>query len=334
MSAPAASGWWHRRLPMLPTGARRALTLVLGAAVAALVIAHVSRGMRWEDARRLLQSASPAWLALAVALDLLVPLCWGVAWWWFQPRAERVTVGRMVQVTAATAMAMTVVPAGGGHVSAFVLLRRAGASTGGAATVLALDQVAEGTAKLGLALAALLLVPAWMLRGVLPASGPALALLLGVILAALALAGALVWRAGRRREVDAPRSRAGRIARGIVERTVAAARDWRAYLAGLAAIGLLKLAELGAIVAVLHAFDARVAPGVAVLALLATQIATLVGITPGNLGVYEAAALLVYRQAGLPPEVGLSVAVAQHLCLLVGLVVPAVLVLAVRAMRA
>jgi uncharacterized membrane protein YbhN (UPF0104 family) len=262
-----------------------------------------------------------------------VPLCWGAAWWWFQPRAERMTIARMVQVTAATSMAMTVVPAGGGHVSAFVLLRRAGASTGGAATVLALDQVAEGAAKIGLGVAALLLVPTWMLRGVLPASGPIVALLLGVLLAAAALAGALVWRAGRRRGIDVPRSRAGRIALGVVERTVAAARDWRAFLAGLAAIGLLKLAELGAIVAVLHAFDARVAPGVAVLALLATQLATLAGITPGNLGVYEAAALLVYRHAGLPPEVGLSVAVAQHLCLLVGLVAPGVAVVVMRVGR-
>jgi uncharacterized membrane protein YbhN (UPF0104 family) len=253
-----------------------------------------------------------------------------MAWWWFQPRAERMPAGRMLQVTAVTATAMNVLPMAGGHVSAFVLLRRAGASTGGAATVLALDQVAEGAAKLGLALAALLLVPAWMLHRVLPGPGPVLTLL-GVVLAAVALtAAALAWRAGRPQGADAAPSRAGRIGRGLADRAVAAARDWRAFLAGLAAIGLLKLAELGAIVAVLHAFDASVPPGVAVLALLATQLATVVGITPGNVGVYEAAALLVYRQAGLPPEVGLSVAVVQHLCLLAGLLAPGAAVVAVR----
>jgi uncharacterized membrane protein YbhN (UPF0104 family) len=56
-------------------------------------------------------------------------------------------------------------------------------------------------------------------------------------------------------------------------------------------------------------------------------------VTPGNLGVYEGAAFLAYRWAGVDAEDALALAVLQHLVMLAGTAGPGWAVVTIRALR-
>jgi uncharacterized protein (TIRG00374 family) len=93
----------------------------------------------------------------------------------------------------------------------------------------------------------------------------------------------------------------------------------------LGALGLAlakKLAEALAILCVQRAFGVELSIGSAVLVLAATNLATLLPIVPGNVGVYEAAVVLAYSRFGVDAERALGIAVVQHACFFVALALP------------
>ena len=53
-----------------------------------------------------------------------------------------------------------------------------------------------------------------------------------------------------------------------------------------------------------------------ILVMAALNLATIFPVTPGNLGVYETTAFLIYKYSGLSLEISLSLAFLQHLCFL------------------
>jgi len=63
-----------------------------------------------------------------------------------------------------------------------------------------------------------------------------------------------------------------------------------------------------------------VAAAVVVLAVL--NLATLLPVVPGNVGVFEAAVVLALTRFGVTPELALGVAVVQHLCYFAALALP------------
>ena len=48
--------------------------------------------------------------------------------------------------------------------------------------------------------------------------------------------------------------------------------------------------------------------------LAAVILGSMVPVSPGNLGTYEASVFLAYRYLGVAPEQALSLALVQHLC--------------------
>jgi len=54
----------------------------------------------------------------------------------------------------------------------------------------------------------------------------------------------------------------------------------------------------------------------------AVNIATLVSLAPGDLGVYEAAAFAAYTLFGLPVETAITLSLLQHFAYLVAMVAP------------
>jgi uncharacterized membrane protein YbhN (UPF0104 family) len=52
------------------------------------------------------------------------------------------------------------------------------------------------------------------------------------------------------------------------------------------------------------------------------NLATLLPLVPGNIGVYEAAVVLALTRFGVPAEQALGVAVVQHLCYFAALALP------------
>jgi uncharacterized protein (TIRG00374 family) len=88
---------------------------------------------------------------------------------------------------------------------------------------------------------------------------------------------------------------------------------------------LKKLVEMVAIVCVQRAFGLDLPFASAVLALAALNLATLLPIVPGNVGVYEAAVVFAYGSFGVPAERALAVALVQHLCYFLAFAGPGVL---------
>jgi uncharacterized membrane protein YbhN (UPF0104 family) len=63
-------------------------------------------------------------------------------------------------------------------------------------------------------------------------------------------------------------------------------------------------------------------PESALLILAAVNLATLLPVVPGNLGVYEAAVVLAYSYLGIAPERALGIALVQHACWFAALALP------------
>jgi hypothetical protein len=57
-----------------------------------------------------------------------------------------------------------------------------------------------------------------------------------------------------------------------------------------------------------------------VLALAAVNLASALSVSPGNVGLYEAAAAATYRRAGVATDVALALGVAGHVCYLAAMV--------------
>ena len=220
----------------------------------------------------------------------------------------------MFGVTAVMAMMVNSVPMLVGQATGLHLLAtRARVGHATALSVIALDQLAEGMAKLSVlcALAAVTPLPP-ALRGGLAVLATAVALLLVVVMAA-------AW-SHRRVRLPAPERLALARAAGFVTDWVAGLESARqpAVLAGGLAISLtMKGAEMGGILAVQAALGVELPLWSTLAVLAAVSLATIISVSPGNVGVYEGSAYLAYTALGVSPDTALGLAVLQHVAYLI-----------------
>jgi uncharacterized membrane protein YbhN (UPF0104 family) len=302
----------------MTAGRRRTVAFVAWAVLTTLAIVAF-RTIEWRLAFEAMRQLHPGWLVIAVTLNAAILLPWAAFWGLLVPRRRMVPYGRMLEVTAMSAAAMNTLPALAGHATGIALLeRRAGIGREGALSVIALDQLGEGMAKLTLFLLIGVLVPMpdWIRPGVVAGALTVGAMLVG-----------LVWMSHRHRDGDPdeqPRHGAwGERLRAFGARwasSLEALRSWRLSLAGLGLALLVKATEGLAIVAVQYAFRIDVSVATTLLVLGTLTLATLVAVTPGNLGTYEAAVFFAYRYMGVPPEQALPLAIVQHVVFLVPVV--------------
>ena len=156
----------------------------------------------------------------------------------------------------------------------------------GALSVLALDQLGEGIVKVSILLVAGLAVPlpTWM-----RAALTTISLVVGAWFVTLMIASR--WT----RELEI-------------------LRDGRRAIAALACVIAMKGAELAAIACVQWAHGVDISAGGTLLVLATVILATMLPISPGNLGAYEGSVFLTYRYLGVSPELALSLAIVQHVC--------------------
>ena len=256
--------------------------------IASSLLVVCARTIDWTRALEVVSAAHGEWLGAAVLLNGAILVCWAAFWRVLLPSSEPpVGYRRMFEIVATASSLMNTVPFGGGHASSVVLLsRRGGTTKRGALSVIALDQLGEGLTKVSIFLLVALLVPlpVWMRAGVTTAS-------LGVAAWFVTLMVASRWA----RELDI-------------------LRQWTRSAAALGCVVAMKLAEALAIVAVQHAFGVNISGSGTLLVLAAVILGTMLPVSPGNLGVYEASAYVAYRYLGLPPEQALTLAVVQHAC--------------------
>jgi len=285
-------------------GAALARTL-LALAIATVLLALCFRGVDAPRLAAVVARAGLAWLVAAVALNAAIPMLWALQWRLFLPRPSELGLRGMYALTATMAMLANSVPMLLGTVSGTHLLAtrgRVGYPT--ALSILALDQLLEGLAKLAMlfALAAVTPLPA-PLRG-------ALWMLTAGVGALLAVVTTATWSYGRYRLPRYIREWAAGL-RGVRRPEV---------LAGGLALGLaMKGAEMGGILAVQHALGVELPLWSALAVLAAVNVSTMVSVSPGNVGVYEGSAFLAYGALGVDGETALALALLQHVAYLLAM---------------
>lgn len=305
----------------------------LASALATLLLALCLRGARWDAALAAAAGASPGWIFAAVLANAALVPVWAAQWRLFLPRPVEVPFPRLVRISAVMAMTANSVPYMAGHATGFHLLAtRGGIGHAAALSVLTLDQLSEGAAKVALLVALALVAPLpEPLRAGLLVLAPGVVLLLALTLLC-ALRPSLLLRLALAVGGDAAAPR-GRLSRGwLAERRArlgAFARGWseglgRARRPGVLATGAafslgMRLLEGCGMVLVQTALGAEVPLAGTLLVLAAVSLATMVSLAPANLGVYEGAAFLAYRSVGVDAETALALAVLQHLAYLVAL---------------
>lgn len=305
---------------MTPAAApsRRTRRLIAGAAVAALAVVAI-RQLSVAHVVAELAVARPAWIALAVLCFAAILPLWAVQWRVLASGTPRPSRATMLGVVAMTSTVLNTTPLLVGEAAGvYFLVSEAALSRAGALSVLAMDQLFVGVAKLCVlaGAAASVTLPTWMTRG-------AQGLAAGVGLLVLIVAGA-AWYARHLGSSALGRSLPPRLVRAGVTAGTALA-PVRSPSRSSAALGLAlakKLAEVVAILCVQHAFGVALPPVSALLVLAAVNLAALLPLVPGNLGVYEAAVVLAYSYLGVPPERALGIALVQHACYFGALALP------------
>jgi uncharacterized membrane protein YbhN (UPF0104 family) len=310
-----------------PATTRRLLRLAALAVVVGLAVMAV-RHLSLARVAAELAVARPGWIALALLSFVAILPLWALQWRVLAPAVPRPSVPTMLGVIAMTSTVLNTAPLLVGEAAGiYFLVTEAGLTRAAALSVLAMDQLFVGLAKLCVlaGAAATVALPLWMARGALGLAGGVTVLLLVVAAAA--------WYAGRLSTSALGRALPLRLTR-VAEAAGAALAPIRSPSRSGAALALAlgkKLAEALAILCVQRAFGVSLAPESALLVLAAANLATLLPIVPGNLGVYEAAVVLAYSYLGVPPERALGIALVQHACYFAALALPGYRWLARRA---
>ena len=303
-----------------PANVRRGGRLLALFAVAGLIVVAAQR-MDLGRAAEQLAAVRGEWLVLAIVCYAAILPLWAWQWTLLSPRLPQSRPHDMLGVVTLTSSVLNTTPMLVGEATAIVLLvTRAGLDRAGALSVLAMDQLLVGVAKLCLlALAAVVApLPEWMTRAVL-----------GLLASLLLLGAALVAAAWRHADVE------GAMAHVVPARFAAAlgafARSLeplRSAARGLSALGLAllkKAVEVAAILCVYRAFGLPTSIAAAIVVLAVLNLVTLIPVVPGNVGVFEAGVVLALTRFGVTPEQALGVAVVQHLCYFVALALPGLL---------
>ncbi len=293
------------------------------AAVAGLIvlIALLVFAAQRIDVRRVaaeLRTVRGSWILGALVCYVSILPLWALQWRLLAPQTGRNTFRRMLGVIAMTSSthntaAFLVGEATGG----LLLATHVGLGRSAAFSVIAMDQLLVGIAKIGvLTTAALTLtLPSWMANGVA-------ALTIGVLtLLVCTMIGAWQYEAiGTRAERFVPARAVAAV--GSVGQALAPLRSPSRF-GGALALALLKMVvETLAMICIQRAFGLALPFASAVLVLAALNLATLVPIVPGNLGVYEGAVVLAYTRFGVPAEQAVGMAVVQHACFFAALALP------------
>lgn len=300
-------------------------------ALLTLALYLAGRDLPWASALASVGRVSLPVVGAAVLLNFAIIPLWMIEWMLLKPRGTAVRPGRMFDVVAITASIHNAVPFLAGEAAAVGLLMNAGLHRGAAVSVLAMDQLLVGVAKLAVLSAAAWTapIPTWLSAGVLSLVGGVLALFLVLLLLAHfgpVISAQLRETHTRGRELMARLTGLGVYLSALREPSLAS------KVFGLAFAK--KALELAAIVAVQDAVGINPSLAAALLVLAALAVTTSLPVAPANLGVYEATVFGTYRYLGVDAESALAIAVVQHLAFLVPMIATGYVALTLRQLRA
>lgn len=297
--------------------------------VASVGIYFAVQKLQWGSVLTELKNAHLVWLIIAVTGNFCILIFATLQWLNFLPENYPVRFSRMFEIIALVTMTSNTVPFLAGHALAIVLLaKREKVGHAVALSVIALDQFAEGFAKLSLFLLVALLapIPDWMRQGILLA-----------LSAIILLFGVLLFFAFRHRHFKIFMSRQSHPRWYKVWRFISRCahhlevlRSVRLFAVGMGTALAMKGAEVFAIWAVQKSMGVELPLWTVFLVLASVSLVSMVPVSPGNLGVYEAAVFFVYQYLGLPAEQALGLALLQHILLLIPYIGTGYLILLLR----
>ena len=309
---------------------RRAPYIVGWVVLTGLVIA-TARRVDWTLALSATLEAKPLPLIIAVLLNAMILVFATAQWLLFLPEGVSVAKSKMFEIMAVTSTVSNSGPVGGGAaVGLHLLATHGGVGHSVGLSVLLLDQLVEGLAKMVIVLLAIAAVPIGLEYRTVGAT-----IILGIPILMLAL----TVTAHRRRVLASISERTtgfwGWILRTLnrVADNLEALRQPKKLSVTVVLALLQKLVEALAIASVLMSFGIST-PWWGVLAVLvAVNLSTVVSVTPANLGVYEGAAFLVYRALGVGSDTAVALAIVQHVVYLIPLAGIGWIISSVRPLR-
>ena len=295
-------------LALVVAGLSGRTTRLLLAVTSVLLIIFAASRLDTSALRAGIMAASGTWLVVSIGLHLLIQPIAALQWRALIPGAIHIAWRRLLRLFALTSLMNNAANGFVGHSAGVVLVAaEPGIGSGGALSLLLLDQAAIGVAKIAVVLlaASMAPLPVWMQRGLM-GLGAGVALLMALLL--FASGASQRW----------PRLPVlGRFA------TVPPAR----FLVAVGCALGVRLAEAGAIATVLTAFGLPVSMTSVLYVLAATSLASMVPVIPANLGAYEGAVVAALRLLGTAPEPALLVAIVLHASQLFASLAPGALLL-------
>lgn len=275
---------------------------VLAWALASATLLWFVRTLDWRLTLARVADANPAWLVLAVLGHFATLPLLTEQWSHLLPPRRRLRWSSLWECVTVGLAAMNTLPFGGGHGVAVGMLVARGTTLEGALSLMALEQLCDGVAKLGLLLLALAVAP-------LP---PILQRATWIMAIALLVSfGGLLWIARHP-------GQAGWMGRLAAKwgHHLEAVRNPTLLVIAVALSVLAKLGGLVAIYAVQRSLGVELPLKSVPLVLAAVTFATLMAFSPGSLGIFEMAAVAAYRLVGVPAGEAAALAIVQHACFL------------------
>ena len=302
----------------MPSSNQKKILLLIAWVFATLLLYTCFREIDLEQAWNYIKQVHPLWLFLGIAGHFLIFIFWAKQWIIFLPGKVFVTFKEMFEINALMSTAMNTLPFPGGHaLGVFLLAKKEGVGHSAALSVMSLDQLTEGIAKL-----TVLLIVSWLT----PLPPLIKKGILGLIVVILIFASILLYFAFR---FHNHKTIAVSSVRTPKEKTIDFVSRWGHQLEGLRNIQTfcygvilaygMKLGEASAIWSIQKGFGVDLPIWSILLILAALNLTTIIPLAPGNLGVYEATVFFVYQHLGIGPEQAIALALTQHLCFLLPL---------------
>ena len=280
------------------------------------------RSIDLNQALNAISGAEPFWLLLAVIFNSCILLVWSSLWYLLVPERKLVPFCRVFQANALMSTSCNIIPFPGGHaVGVLALARRFEVGNSVALSILALDQLMEGFAKIFvLTLIAILVpLPDQMVKGVL------------IFVAFVSLFASVMFYLAHKlpNNTDEPENyfQQAKVFIACWAAHLHILRDFKTFALGLLLALLMMSTQTLGIWAVQKSFGLDLHLWTPILVMGALNLTTILPVTPGNLGIYEGTAYFVYQFCGVSSELALSISFLQHLCFLIPMVGTGYLVL-------
>ena len=259
-------------------------------------------------------NANGRWLVVAFFFNFSILLVWTTLWSVLIPRDVSIPFWKLFQINTFMSTSCNTLPFPGGHAVGLVLFSKlAKIKHSVALSVLALDQMMEGMVKVGVLTltASFSPLPEEMQQGIQTF------IVLILIFSVLMFYAAHKMPKQTLNEKDSPSS-FFKIKVFISQWAghLEVLKDYRVFILGLALSLLMMAFQVLGIWAVQKGLGQELPFWTTILVMAALNLATIFPLTPGNFGVYEATAFLIYKFSGISSETSLSLAFLQHICFL------------------